>query len=353
VASTIVNKYVRVAARYQVDGSLVAVRIWTSSNFASVWLSPEGHVLQVDTTGDVLTVENELGLPVPLTVDANTLFYFRTPSEAQVDANSIGQGTAFLANLVRGFKVHVSVVDPLASPLLAQSVDIEIARFDGSISGTDTNGFTYTRNFRKVADDYIIKLPYISSNTANGSDPQSGTALSGFKWWNFTFPTIVDSGANAVSDFEAATNGQVRFGGTVGQFTAAGQTYATWNDASAPNAWVAPSAVLLPTRVPLGTAASGYASSSFTLSVPGGTLTVPISLSTTSGSGTLVYQVDRTGNLLTISPVDITTSAGQATITTNLVAGTLVKVYGIPQANGSIKAYVVFYFSGMVPASMN
>ncbi len=83
VASTIVGKYVRIAARYQSDGSLVAVRIWTSTSFASVWLSPEGHVLHVNTTSDVLTVQDELGLPVPLTVDANTLFYFRTPSKAQ------------------------------------------------------------------------------------------------------------------------------------------------------------------------------------------------------------------------------------------------------------------------------
>ncbi len=353
IASTIVGKYVRIAARYQSDGSLVAVRIWASTSFASVWLSPEGHVLHVNTNSNVLTVQNELGLPVPLTVDANTLFYFRTPSNAQSDSNSIGQGTAFLANLVRGFKVHVSVVDPLASPLVAQSVDIEIARFDGTISATDANGFTYTRDFFHVADDYTVTLPFISSSTANGSDPQSGTAISGFKWWNFTFPTIVDSGANSIPDFEAATNGAVNFGGTVGQFTAAGETWATWNDANAPNTWAAPSAVLLPTTVPLGVAATGYSSGSFTMTVPGGTLAVPIALSTTSGSGTLVYQVDRTGNIVTISPVDITTSAGQTTITTNLVAGTPVKVYGIPQANGSIKAYVVFYFTGIMPTSVN
>ena len=68
VASTIVGKYVRIAARYQVDGSLVPRRIWASSSFARVWISPEGHVLHVDTTGDVLTVQNKLGLPVPLTV---------------------------------------------------------------------------------------------------------------------------------------------------------------------------------------------------------------------------------------------------------------------------------------------
>jgi hypothetical protein len=69
------------------------------------------------------------------------------------------------------------------------------------------------------------------------------------------------------------------------------------------------------------------------MTVPGGTLAVPIALSTTSGSGTLVYQVDRTGNIVTISPVDITTTPGQTIITTNLVAGTPVKIYGIPQAN--------------------
>jgi hypothetical protein len=54
-----------------------------------------------------------------------------------------------------------------------------------------------------------------------------------------------------------------------------------------------------------------------------------------------------------ISPVDITTTAGLTTITTNLIAGTPVKIYGIPQANGSIKAYVVFYFTGIMPASVN
>jgi hypothetical protein len=109
----------------------------------------------------------------------------------------------------------------------------------------------------------------------------------------------------------------------------------------------------LPTTVPLGAAATGYSSGRFTMTVPGGTLAVPIALSTTSGSGTLVYQVDRTGNIVTISPVDITTTPGQTIITTNLVAGTPVKIYGIPQANGSIKAYVVFYFTGIMPASVN
>jgi len=351
IASTIVGKYVRVAARYQVDGSLVAVRMWASSSFNSVWISPEGHVLHVNTNTNTLVVENELGIGVPLTIDANTLFYFRTPSNAQSDANSIGQGPAFLSNLERGFKVHASVVDPLASPFVASSIDIEIARFDGTITGSSLINFTYSRNFRATQDDYLVTLPYINSATPNGKDPMSGAAIAGFKWWNFTFPTIIDSGTNAISDFATATNGAVNFGGTVGLMKVRGQSYTLWNDPNGPNSWAAAWTVLLPTNVPLGTANTGYSDGSFTVAVPGGANAVPVSLSTTSGSATLVYQVDWSNNTLTVSPVDISTSAGQSTLTTNLVANTPVKVYGIPQADGTIKCYVLTYFTGFAQAT--
>jgi hypothetical protein len=76
-----------------------------------------------------------------------------------------------------------------------------------------------------------------------------------------------------------------------------------------------------------------------------------VNLDATSGSATLVYQVDRTNNIVTITPVDITTTAGQNTLSDNLVTATPVKVYGVPQANGSIKAYVVFYFTGVKPTA--
>jgi hypothetical protein len=353
IAATIVGKFIRVAARYQADGSLVAVRVWASSSFNTVWISPEGHVLHVDTTADTLTVENELGIGVPLTVDANTLFYFRTPSNAQSDSNSIGQGPAFLSNLERGFKVHASVVDPLASTFVASSIDIEIARFDGTVTGSTLNNFTYTRNFRTAKDDYTVTLPYINSATSNGSDPMTGAAITGFKWWNFTFPTIVDSGATAVSDFATATNGAVNFGGTVGLMKVRGESYALWNDPNGLNSWAASFTVLEPTPVPLGLATTAYSNGSFTVSVPGGATTAPVSLSTTSGSSTLVYQVDWIGGIFTVSPVDISTAAGQATLTTNLVANTPVKVYGIPQADGSIKCYVLTYFTGFAQASTN
>jgi hypothetical protein len=347
IASAIVGKYIRVAARYQDNGTLVAVRLWASSSFNSVWISPEGHVLHVNSGNDTIVVENELGLGVPVTVDNNTLFFFRTPTSAQSDATSIGQGPGFLSNLYRGFKVHVGSLNPLGVPLVASTIDIEIARFDGSISNSNLNSFTYTRNFHNASDDYTVTLPYISSSTANGTDPQSGNAITGFKWWNFTFPTVVDSGANAVSDFANATN----FGGNVG-LNVMGETYATWNDPIAANTWAAPSAVLDPTPVPLTLAATGYNNGSFTI-VLNGTQTVPINLDITSGSGTLVYQVDWSGGTFTISPVDITTTTGQNTLTTNLLANTPVKVYGIPQANGSIKCYVLSYFTGFATATTN
>jgi hypothetical protein len=353
IASTIVGRYIRVAARYQQDGTLVAVRLWASNTFNSVWISPEGHVLHVDQNSSTLVVQNELGLAVPLTINANTLFFFRTPSDAQTDCTAIGQGPAFLSNLVRGFKVHASVVDPLASPLVANSIDIEIARYDGTISASSTTNFTYTRSFHTATDDYTAQLAFISSSTPNGNDPQSGNPITGFKWWNFTYPTVVDSGTNAISDFDQATNGAVNFGGTLGLMQADGETYAKWNDPAAPNAWAAPSAVLIPTTLPLGAAATSYNNGGFTVTVAGGTQAVPVNLNTTSGSATLVYQVDWNNGIITISPVDITTTTGQNTLTTNLVTGTPVKVYGIPQANGTINCYVLTYFTGFGQATTN
>ncbi len=52
---------------------------------------------------------------------------------------------------------------------------------------------------------------------------------------------------------------------------------------------------------------------------------------------------------ITISPIDVTTSSGLAAITAGLVPGTAVKVFGVPQA-GSLKAYVLVYFTGMLPS---
>ncbi len=348
--STLVGKYVRIAARYQEDGTLVATRIWASSQFNSVWLSPEGHVLHVNAANDVIWVADESGLPVAMTVDADTEFFFREPQNPAVDAVPIGTGLAFLTskNLVRGFKVHASVVDPLATPMVAQSIDIETAAYDGTISAPTTSGFTYTRNFRTPGDDYVYTLDYIAAASANGTD-DTGTAIVGYKWWNFAYPTVLMSGTDAVGEFVSATSGSVDFGGTVGAVPSRGASYATWNDPADAGGWAAAASILLPSILPLGNVATGLVNDAFTMTVAGGTTAATVDVSGSSGSATLVYQIDRTNDVVTVSSIDITTSAGLAQLTNALTAGTPVKVYGTPQAGGAVKAYVLAYFTGDLP----
>ncbi len=285
-------------------------------------------------------------------MNSGTQFYFRTPQSAAADSTPIGSGPAFLSShdLVRGFKVHVSVVDPLATPLVAQSVDIETAAYDGKISAADPMGFTYTRKFATLTEDYSVTLPYIASTTANGKDA-SGNAIAGFKWWDFAYPTVLTSGANAVPDFVAATNAGVSFGGTTGTVSAWGASYAIWGDTANPQGWSVPQAILVPTPLPIGVVATGYAANSFTMNVVGGTAPAMIDVGTTSGSAALVYQVDRTGAVVTVGPIDITTSTGLASMTSGLSAGAPVKVYGVPQADGTFKADVLLYYTGEMPSA--
>jgi hypothetical protein len=350
--SSLVGKYVRVAARYQEDGTLVATRIWASTTFNNVWVSPEGHVLHVNPATDIIWVTNESGGAVPLTVNSDTQFYFRQPWNPAADGTPIGSGTGFLTNsdLVRGFKVHASVVDPLATPLVAQTIDIETAEYSGTISAPTMTGFTYTRNFHTASDDYVYTLDYINGQTANGTD-DSGKAISGYKWWNFAYPTLLDSGTSAVSDWIAATDGGVNFGGTVGAIPTYGTSFAIWNDPANSGSWSAAASIVLPSLLPLGTVTTGLTpAGTFTLSVPGGNTTGTVDVDSTSGSATLVYQVDRTNGIVTVSAIDITTSTGLATLTTGLAAGTPVRVYGVPQTDSSLRAYVLTYYTGELPA---
>ena len=84
VVATLTSKpYVRVAARYQQDGTLVATRIWASASFNTVFASPEGHVVHADNVnGTGFTVDNADGRPVHVAVDAGTQFFFRNPGTA-------------------------------------------------------------------------------------------------------------------------------------------------------------------------------------------------------------------------------------------------------------------------------
>jgi len=354
--SSLAGKFVRIAARYQQNGTLVATRIWASSTFNNVWLSPEGHVLNVNPNTDVITITNESGIGIPLTVNANTRFFYRQPWNGSADATPIGTGTAFVSarNIVRGFKVHASVVDPLAVPLVAQEIDIETAAYSGIISAPGAAGFTYTHDFLRASDDYTVTLGYIAATTPNGNDPVTGMAISGYKWWNFAFPTQVDSGANAVSDFVSATSGTAGFGGTAGAIVPWGVSYVVWGDPANATGWSAARSLLAPTPLPLGTVASppvaGTQAQVFTITANGGTNPVTVQASTVSGSAALVYQVDMSGGVVSVSPIDITSAAGLSSFTTGMASGTKVRVSGVPQPDGTVKAYVITYFTGTAPA---
>jgi hypothetical protein len=352
LAATLNGKYVRVTARYQEDGSLVAVRIWASSEFADIWKSPEGHVLHVDKTNDVITVSNESGQGVPLTVDANTKFFFRQPADGAADSTPIATGTGFLADndMVRGFKVHASVVDPLATPLVAQEIDIEEANYSGRISAANDTGFTYTHSYRAASDNYAVSLNYIAGASANGEDAD-GNPVAGFKFWDFAYPTLVTTGTGAIANFVTTTNGAVNFGGAAGTVTTWGVSSARWEDPANSTGWSVPWTVLLPTPVPLGTVATALVNGTFAITVTGGVMPASVNVSAASGSATLVYEVERSGNVVTVSAIDVTTASGMASLTAGLAVGAKVKVFGIPQVNGSLNAYVLAYFTGTEPSN--
>lgn len=354
------KEYVRVAARYQQDGSLVATRIYASSSFNTVFISPEGHVLHVNPNTNMITVDNASGTPVKVQVTSNTQFFFRTPTSGLADSTPIGTGTGFLASkfLARGFKVHLQVVDPLASPLQAQTVDIESAPYEGTLAGVvPGTQFNITKYFNTPSDDYKnLVLDFISATTPNGVDA-NGNAVTGFKYWNFAYPTqyTLDPGETGFNGIVAES---VNFGGTVGAVPVYGVTHAVWGSTGASTSgWLSPSVVLMPLPLPKGTVASPLVASSntgistFGLSVAGGGSTVPVSVNSNSGSATLVYQVDRSNGIVTVSPLDITQAANLTTLTNALTNGSRVEVSGIPQGNNTngLTAYVLKYFTGTQP----
>jgi len=50
-----------------------------------------------------------------------------------------------------------------------------------------------------------------------------------------------------------------------------------------------------------------------------------------------------------VTPQDLTSAAGLAAFKAGLQAGAKVQVSGVPQADGTVRAYVVSYFTGVQP----
>ena len=337
LAGLIPGRFLRISARYQTDGSLVATRIWASDAFSSVWSGPEGHVTQVDVSRGTLSVEDESGNPVEVQTDANTEFDYRgTP---------IATGSASLAtgHIVRGFKVHVSPRNPSSGQMLAQTIDIESALFWGAISNTALTGFTYTSQFSRSSDNYTLALSYISPSTPNGT-AANGTPINGYAYWNFAYPSEVVYGDGAAADFQAATSGGL---------TAYGVSPATWDDPATPGAWGLRSTTLLPAPLGLATVTTGLVSSGYTstfsLAPVGSSAPLTVQLVTASGSAPLVYRADRAHGNVTMTPVDITTASGLAQLSAALQPGAYVNVFALPKSSDTVQAYTLVYYTGINP----
>jgi hypothetical protein len=209
----------------------------------------------------------------------------------------------------------------------------------------------YTRIFHTASDDYTYQMDYILPATPNGDDPLTGAALEGFKWWYFAYPTLLDQ---SISDWVTVTNGDINLGGTVGTVPTHGLSFTIWNDPANANMWSTNASIVAPAALPIGATVTGLSmTNTFTISVPNGSVPATIDVSTAMGSATLVYQVDRTDGIVTVSPIDVTTQAGLTTLSNALAnAGTPVKAYGVPQLDASLKAYVLTYFTGTTLPAM-
>ena len=310
VSGALAGKYLRVAARRQADGTLVAARIWAGSSFGAVYSGPEGHVLHVDAGAGILTVAGPAGTAVPIQITPATRFFFRTPADAQADAKAIGTGPGFLgAHVVRGFKVHAAI-DP-AAPATAQTVDIEVARFGGQVTAASAGGFTCTRTFATAGDSYQADLGY-------------------------------RAGSGAGAGISAA--GAVDFGGSVPPLRPWLVSFGAWGQLPAGPGWSAGKAFLEPTGLPLGQVASPWSGSAgcFGLALPGGANPVLVDLDLPGGS-TQVFQVDRSDGGLAVTPLDL------AGLADRLGNGATVRVFGIPRADGHLQASAVLIYTGTLP----
>jgi hypothetical protein len=151
----------------------------------------------------------------------------------------------------------------------------------------------------------------------------------------------------------------VSFGTTAGEISAVGVSYNVWQDPANMSGWAAASSILLPVPVPFAAVSTPLSGSgnayAFAITAVNsqlyGTQPVTVDVSTVSGSATLVYQVDRNNGIVTVSPIDITTASGLSALMSGLATGAQVRVSGLAQSDGTLKAYIVTYYTGTAPAT--
>nr|WP_320131544.1 DUF4382 domain-containing protein [uncultured Holophaga sp.] len=302
------GKYVRVAARFQSDGTQKARRVWYASSAATlVNAYREGHVVKVDTDSKLLYVRGSDAVVQAWRIDADTAYYLQGGSTA------IATGTDFLSSVGRGFKVAVSAADPSTNPPVAGTVDIQRAAYEGRITAADSSSLTFTHTYSDAT---------LSRSAGYGSS---------FAWWTFAHPGTTSTDQAAFLTQALPTSGPA---------SRAASTL-DWGGSQ----WAADSAVFLPVGLGTGvqTLTTGYANGSLALSyTPEDSDTaqsLTVNLGTTAQDATVVTEYTNASGVVTVQVLD-STSAWAAALT----AGAKVRVYGIPKGDGSLDAYWINLF---------
>ncbi|BDU71172.1 DUF4382 domain-containing protein [Mesoterricola silvestris] len=302
---------VECTARYQADGSLTAVRVWYSATANLPAWRPEGHITFVDRANNLIRVLDSAGNPRTFLVNAATRWYFK--GDVSTDLSG-GDGSAFLSQVERYFKVHLTVADPTASPMTATSVDIQRGVFEGSVGPATASGFTYTRTFGDLATA-THALGYGAS----------------FSSWDFTFPGLATTGT---AGFLAEANSGIVLDTSGTPFKPYGISTLDWS-----SGWNAANAVFMPIGIsPFAQTVTGaFAAGSLQITARGASaVPVTVTLDATAQEQPLVTTFTRqAGAAVTVATVD---SSQWASV---LTAGAKVRVFGVPDGTGKLKAYYV------------
>jgi len=245
-------------------------------------------------------------------------------------APSAGPDFLSAGNLALGFTAIPVFRFPLQGAVTLLSVDIVSPDFKGTVTAVDGNQVTLSCPTGTDAAALAPVLPFVGP--AAGSDG-AGNSQQGFAWWEAGAPDKAQAGTASFAEAAGAT---VDFGGTLGAMRALATVHAVWGNAANPVGWSAQWAVLETLPLPEGTVAVAYASSGFGLALPGGANTVTVDMD----ASTVCYRADLPAtDWYGGSPFPALTRVSPATA---LMKGAAVKVFGIPAADGHLKARAVF-----------
>lgn len=308
---------VECTARYQADGTLNAVRVWYTAGANASKLPayrPEGHIARVDAANGFIYVLDSAGNARKIAVDTSTKWFFKGNTGTDISA---GAGAAFLTSIDRYFKVNLTV-NPLVTPPVAATVDIQRAVFEGRVSAPSATGFTYTRTW----GDATVSTHNLGYDST-------------FTYWDFTFPGLASANIDTAGSpsFVTEASGTITLGTST--FTPYASSSLDWITGSG---WQAHNAIFLPVQLSAlaqKVVSFDVASGNLVVTPNGSTTNVTVTLDATSQEQPLVTTFTKQGGVVTVATQ---TAANWASVFT---AGAKVRAFGVPDGSGNLKGYYV------------